>query len=271
MARELILHNYSDYRDYLSDFLQERRKKERGVQTSLAQLIGCQPAYVSKVLAKGAHFSLEQAERTSEFCHHGESEKHFLMLLVQFTRAGTNSLRNYFLLQLDELRVKNKSLKEHMKLEKLNDLETQLQYYSNWKIAAVHVLLTISKFRTRNSIASKLNISIADVNTAIDFLKSKGMVEEGANELRVGKVGLHLGAESLVIRQHHSNWRLKALDSIFRGNANDLHYSSVVSIAESDFDRLRRDLVKWIAHFKREVEASKEETLVAISFDFYGV
>lgn len=271
MAKELLIYNYSDYRSYLTDYLENRRVIERGVQSKLAESIGCQPAYVSKVLAQGAHFSLEQAEKTSDFCNHTALEKHFFILLVQYTRSGTSSLKKYFLTQLEDLATKNKSLKEHMDLEKVSDLETQLQYYSHWKNAAIHVLLTIPGFRTRLALATKLSLPISEVNASIDFLKSKGMVEELAGNLTVGKVGLHLGSDSPVIRQHHNNWRLKAMDSIARGKTDDLHYSSVVSISESDRERFRADLVKWISGFRHEVEESKEEALVAIGLDFFSV
>jgi uncharacterized protein (TIGR02147 family) len=271
MARELLLYNFTDYRDYLSKYLEDRRKNERGVQTKLSEALNCQPAYVSKVLSMGAHFSLEQSEAASEFCNHTQNEKHFFLLLVQYTRAGTNSLRKYFSQQMEEIKTKQKSLKEHMALDKVSDLETQLEYYGHWKTAAIHVLLTIPQFRNRNAIAAKLHLPVADVNGAIDFLKSKGMVQEIRGELRVGTVGLHLGADSPVIRQHHSNWRIKAMDSINRAKSQDLHYSSVVSMSQADFEQIRAELVKWISRFRQEVESSKEETLVAIGIDYFNV
>lgn len=271
MTNEISIYNYHDYRDYLNHYIQARRILERGIQAKLAESIGCQAAYVSKVLAGDAHFNLEQAERTAVFCNHTRDEKHFFLLLTQQTRAGTPSLKKYFGDQIEELKNRNKSLKEHINLDNVSDLETQLLYYGHWSIAAIHVLLTIPKYRTRVSIAEKLNMSASDVNRTLDFLKSKHLVEEHGGTLGVGKVGLHLGADSPVIRQHHNNWRLKALDSIARGDINDLHYSSVVSISESDRERFRSDLIKWIVEFRNSVEASKEENLISIGIDFFAV
>ena len=269
--KELYLYNYLDYRDYLQDYLSQRRALEKGVQTKLAEEMGCQPAYVSKVLSKSAHFSLEQAERVSHFCNHTEEEKHFFLLITQCTRSATTHLKKYFLSQIQNLKSKNKNLQEHMKLQKVSDLETQLKYYSHWSIAAIHVLLTIPQFRNRQAIAAKLNLSPNEINSAIDFLKSKSMVDESAGVLNVGQVGLHLGTDSPVLKQHHNNWRLKSMDAIARGSAEDLHYSSVVSLAEKDYDRLRAELVKWITSFRTEVTASKEENLAAICIDFSTV
>jgi uncharacterized protein (TIGR02147 family) len=269
MTKEIYLFNYSDYRDYLRDYLDLRRTLEKGVQTKLAHEMGCQPAYVSKVLAKDAHFSLEQAERVSHFCHHTEIEKHFYLLITQQVRAATPQLKKFFTEQIQTLRLKNKSLKEHMKLDMLSDLETQIHYYGSWTIATIHVLLTIPSFQTRQEICSKLNLSILDVSKVIDFLKSKGMVEENSGRLKVGAVGLHLGSDSPIIKQHHHNWRLKAMDAIVRNNEDDLHYSSVVSLSVEDRERFRAELVKWIANFRKEVSLSKEEDLAAICIDFF--
>lgn len=172
---------------------------------------------------------------------------------------------------MNHLKEKNKILKDHMKLDQLSDLETQLKYYSRWSIAAIHVLLTIPEFRHRKSIAEKLNLSLEDINQAIDFLKEKGMVEENSGQLQVGKVGLHLGADSPAIRQHHTNWRIKAIDAVAKGTVEDLHYSSVVSVSKKDKEKFRSDLIQWIANFRKEVEASPEEDLAAITIDFFSV
>ncbi|MBL7546029.1 MAG: TIGR02147 family protein [Bdellovibrionaceae bacterium] len=271
MTKEIVLFNYQDYRQYLRDYIADLRRLERGIQTKIADALSCQPAYVSKVLAGDAHFSLEQAERASQFCNHSDDEKHFFILLTQYTRAGTPALQKYFAKQLEELRLKNKSLKEHMKLEKVSDFETQLRYYEHWSIAAIHVLLTIPEFRTRSAIATKLNISMNDANAAIDFLKSKNMIQESGGLLSVGHVGLHLGADSPVIKLHHNNWRLKSMDSIARSNPDDLHYSSVVSLSNKDREHFREELLKWIVTFRNGITASKEETLAAIGIDFYSV
>ena len=271
MKASLSVFNYSDYRRFLDEYLVLRRRSEKGVQTKLAEEMQCQPAYVSKVLAKRAHFSLEQAERVSHFCHHTESEKDFFILLVQLERASTNELKKYFTNHLQHLRSKNKDLQEHMKLEKVSDLETQLRYYSHWSVVAIHVLLTIPNFRTRAAISAKLNLSVFEVNAAVEFLKGKGMIEEVDFEIKVGNVGLHLGADSPVIKQHHNNWRIKAMDSIASGSSENLHYSSVVSISEKDRERFRAELIKWIANFRNEVTDSKEETLIAIGIDFFNL
>ncbi len=271
MTKDISVFRYSDYREFLAQYLAIRRGGEKGVQTKMAGVIGCQPAYVSKVLTKEAHFSLEQAERVSFFCNHIDEERDFFMCLVQHNRASTIHLKKYFSNQLQHLKIKNQDLKEHMKLERVEDLETQLKYYSHWSIVAIHVLLTIPGFRTRGAIGSQLNLSVADVNSAIDFLKSKGMVEENSGELSVGQVALHLGADSLVVKQHHYNWRIKAMDSIARGLREDLHYSSVVSVSEVDKERFRADLIKWIANFRKDVSESKEEGLAAIAIDFYNL
>lgn len=89
-----------DYRILLRRKLDDQG---RGSRDRLSRFAKMQPAYLSMVLSGKHHFSLEQAERVAEFFEMKSAEKDFFLILVQIVRAGSDELREYFKLKLEEL------------------------------------------------------------------------------------------------------------------------------------------------------------------------
>src|SRR5213595_3742322 len=84
---------YVDYRSYVSDLLASQPKKGHGFRSKLATVIGCRPAYITLVLKGQANLSLEQADLLCAHFGLTSEEADFFLLLVQFERAGSASLR----------------------------------------------------------------------------------------------------------------------------------------------------------------------------------
>lgn len=109
----------------------------------------------------------------------------------------------------------------------------------------------------------------------LSFLKKTGLAADDRGRYRVGLNRLHLGKDSGLIRQHHTNWRVEAIKSLDRGKGaqsdSDLHYSAVVSLAEEDAVRLREHWVKAIEEFNRQIAPSQDETVRALVIDFFSL
>src|SRR5690606_9162791 len=107
------------------------------------------------------------------------------------------------------------------------------------------------------------------------FLRDTGLAPEDRGRYQVGLHRLHLGRDSGLIRQHHTNWRIEALKSLDRGKGaqsdQDLHYSAVVSLSEADALRLREHWVRAIEEFNARIAPSKDETVRALVIDFFSL
>src|ERR1700733_19454 len=104
--------DYKEYKRYLRDFIRSQPSGGHGLRSKIAEALSCHITYVSQVLNKGAHFSLEQADELSRFLGHTKDEGNYFLLLVQVERAGTTSLKNKFKDQIEVIREKRLVLKD---------------------------------------------------------------------------------------------------------------------------------------------------------------
>lgn len=187
----------------------------------------------------------------------------------QFNKAGTKKLRDFTLRKIKEIRETRVLVSNRIKgNEELNEV-TQAKYYSRWYYAAIHVLVTIPGKKSKDSIASYLGLEMATVNEAIEFLESCGLIILTKSGYDTGKTKVFLKGDSPFIVQHHQNWRLSAMDNIIRPRKENLHFSSVYTLSEKDFVKIREKLLENIQEVWRVVQPSKEEKLCALNLDFF--
>jgi uncharacterized protein (TIGR02147 family) len=268
---KLTIFDFVNYKAYLLDWIQSQPSRGHGIRRGIASSIGCQTAFVSQILKGDAHLSLEQADKLNVFLGHAQEEARFFLLLVQLTRAGTESLRSHFRIQMSEILEKRTQLRERLAVTNEISKEDRSIFFSSWSFAAAHVLLSIPGFQTRSALAQALSLSPKKVGNILDFLVSRGLAMQKGDQFTVGKVHIHLGNDSPMIAKHHMNWRVKALQSLDQEIPGEMHYSSVVSIAKSDAEKLHRLLVDSVAAARELVASSKEEELFAVCVDFFRV
>lgn len=262
--------NFSDYKSYLSYIEDTRRSFERGFRTRLASSIGCQSGFVSNVLNGDAHFSSEQITGISKFLSLKPNEQKYLYTLLQFARAGTPELKSFIQKELDLLREEYLNIKKRVGDSKALSESDQAVYYSSWHYTAVHLLTTIPGFKTSQKISEGLGLTEAVVKKILLFLVQTGILVEKKNgELEAGNVLIHLNRESPHIRQHHTNWRIAAIQSLSNDNQSDLHYSTISTLSKSDAEKLKAEMVRLIESYVETVKPSKEEEMVGFTLDFF--
>jgi uncharacterized protein (TIGR02147 family) len=265
------IYEYTDYKLYLEDLIHSKPKEGRGFKAKIAETIRCQTAYVSQVFNGGAHFSLEQADQINRFLGHRRDESSFFLLLVQHARAGTATLRELFHEQIQEQR--EKLLNPQRKNAKGGQLspEDQVVYYSYWDYAAVHVLLSLPRFRTKEAIAECLRIPLMRATEILDFLLAAGLAVREGDEYRVGATSIHLDRESPMVARIHSNWRFRAIQAIDHNHKENLHYSSIMAISRTDVDRLKTMIREFIQTTKPVIRESQEEIVQCLIIDLFPV
>jgi uncharacterized protein (TIGR02147 family) len=265
------IYEYIDYKVYLEDLIHSKPNEGRGVKAKLAEAIRVQTAYVSQVFNGSAHFSLEQADEINRFLGHRRDESSYFLLLVQHARAGTPSLREHFMDQIVQLReARANPRRKGIKGGQLSS-EDQVIYYSYWEFAAVHVLISLPQFGTQEAIAQYLSIPPARVAEILDFLMAVGLARREGNQYRVGATQIHLDRESPMVARYHGNWRLRCMQMIDRSHRDNLHYSSVMTIAREDVERLKAMIREFIQTTKPVIRESKDEVAQCFLIDFFPV
>ena len=243
----------------------------RGARAALARAIGCQLAYLSRVLNQNADLSLEQASAAARHFSFSPLETDYFLFSVSQARAGTSELSRYW------QNKKQKILAESQKLESRTQLPSALtedaiaSYYGNWIYIAVHVLASIPRFQTSKHLANHLAVPISKIEEVVNFLCSCKVAERSGQKIRILKPALHLPRESEHIGKHHINWKLRAINSLDAPGTRDFHYTSVVSVSCEDVDKIRDTFLEAIRSIRSVVSASPEERPFCYSLDLFEI
>ncbi len=268
---EKSLYTYNYYKTYLLDRIKREPKAGRGVRQKMAEYICCQVAYISHVLSGDRDFSVEQAEAITRFFAMTSDESEYFIWLIEKERAGTSQARDFFEKLLQQKREKYLQLKNRVNISDELDDSAKATYYSDYLFSAVHMIVTISKFQTPKAISEAFGISMKKTSNILEFLKTNGLITEHAGRLIPTSKYLFIDKESPFILQHHTNWRLQALQNVRSGENTDLHLSMVVTMSEKDSKQLQRRISEFIEEISETIKKSPEEKLMAIGIDFFQV
>lgn len=262
---------FKGYKTFLIHYENSRKHVERGFRSKLAEHIGCQSGYVSHVLNGNSHFSLEQAWRIADFLNLTEKERKFLLLLVEYERAGSKELSDHFETELTLAREAHLNIKERVGSSRSLTESEQMTYYSSWYYVAVHVLSSLPSYGDLKTIAQALSIPENVVSEVLVFLIQTGIVIESRGKLKPGLTQIHLKRDSSFIRQHHTNCRMAAIQSIAMGKKTDIHYSTLSTLSKVDAEILRSEMVALIEKYVAAVQPSREEVMYGFNLDFFDV
>lgn len=268
---EKLVFDFTSYKAYLDGVLKGKPAGGRGFRAQMAEAIGCQRAFVSQVLQGDAHFNLEHGDKLNQFLQHTKEEAHFFLVLIQYARAGTESLRQYFREQMNIVLDHRLQLKSRIRSEDALTHEQKARYYSSWHYGAARVALTIPSLRTKEVLAKKLQLTIPQLQPILDFLLLTGLIEQKGNEFHPTTRHMHLGNDSALVSKHHTNWRIRSIQSFDTEGAKDLHYSSTVSLSQEDALKIKAILVNNVEEVQKRIRDSKEETLFSFCLDFYEI
>ncbi|MBC7386214.1 MAG: DUF4423 domain-containing protein [Cryobacterium sp.] len=265
---EKTVFQHTDYKIYLKQCLSSR---PRGEQGRLAGKIRCHSGYVSQVLQGDAHFSAEQAIDINLFLNHSKAASTYFLLLIQHARAGTSALRAHIAEQMHVVLENQLVLKNRFPAAAIVSESDQAIIYGSWHFVAVHMAVLVPRLRKVTAIAEYLGIPLPRVKEVVEVLIRAGLVRDEGSRLSIGKSTVHLSHDSPFIARHHTNWRIKALESLDCKTLNDVHYSSVVTIAKADAPKVREILVRAIEEVRRTVKPSADEALYCYGIDWFKV
>lgn len=265
------IYQFKSYKEYVNSLLDSAPTGSRGQRRKLADAIKSQVSHITNVLSGPAHFSPEQCEAVAKYFGLGFEETEYLLLLVQENRAGTKSLRDLYNKILAERRTANNRLKLTLAIHDQLTESQQTTYYSSWHYSAIHVLLSIPGFNTREAIANRLLLPMATVDGVLQCLLEAGLCERSGVQFRQLRPLLHLDRSSPHILRHHTNWRLHAIHTPHMNSTDSLRYSGIVSLSKDELQKVKNILNDSLSKAMDLIKKSPEEELAAINLDFYRV
>ena len=269
--KDNTLFDYQNYKAYINDRIKNSPSKGRGLKQKMAEFLNCQTAFVSQVLNNEPNFSLEQGAKLNKFFSHTKEESKFFILLLQYERAGSFDLKEFFKSEMGDILEKRSDLKNRIHIKNSLRPVDQQVYYSNWLYSCIHMMVAIPEFKTAQAISKQLNIPREKIIEILQFLEETGLIQKIANHYEIGVTKIHLTKDSPQIQRHHTNWRMQAIRAIDINDSSDLHYSTVVSMSKSDLPRIKEILIKGIEQCREVIKDSKEESIQSICIDLFGI
>src|SRR5438105_2654396 len=104
----MSIFNFSASRPFLRDYIARLPRKGWGEVTRIATHLSVSTTYVSQVLAGHLSFTPEQAQRLASYLGLSSLEADFFIYLIHHERAGSEDLKNYWRVKLDDLLVRSK-------------------------------------------------------------------------------------------------------------------------------------------------------------------
>jgi uncharacterized protein (TIGR02147 family) len=259
-------YDFTNYKSYLDETLGERGRK-----SEFCRAIKCHPSFLSQVLKGAPHLSMEQGILASEFLEHSDLESSYFMVLLQYARAGSKKLEDFYMEQIQKMRTQRQKIASIVRRDRDLQEAEKLTYYSSWTYAFAHVLLSLSSNDQIGLVADKLRLSRKDAEALLRFLIEAGLVTEKNERFTVTSNRIHLGNDSPAVLQHHRNFRTRTLFELETRKPDSIHFSSVICLSARDAEKLKSLILKFIADQEEILKPSPEETARCLCIDYYAV
>lgn len=258
-----------DYKSVLNTQI-EHNSHIKGYKTQMAQAAGCGSSFLSHVLSRGVHLTLDQAFGLCSFWNFTDREREYFMTLVNIERAASPQLRTHLENVLEKLRTDERDLSNKLGGGRTDD-ESAAVYYSSWHYMALHQLLTCPRYQNIPALVDRLGLSETKVAEYLQELKQMGLVTQEGKRWKNSERNIHLPKTSPLIPLVHAQWRHRALERIVQRHDSDVHISGVYSLSKKDAERLKQKMVEFLAEIRKEVMSSPEEDIVCLNVDFFDV
>ncbi|MGZ3774097.1 MAG: TIGR02147 family protein [Pseudobdellovibrionaceae bacterium] len=262
---------YEDYKNYLKDYIKDQRQNGRGFATKMSAALNLHVSHVSAVVNGDKDFTFEQLYSLANFLKLSASESEYFMLIGQYCRAGNHEYKQYLKNKVDASREKGLIEQKAFNDRKELTPDQQSIFYSSWIYPALHLYCSAGNGKTFEEIKRKFNLETDKLNEILNFLTSSGLCHTQKNHYMSSQVKTLITGASPLWVNNHKNWRIKSMQKSEDVAANEILYTSAMTISRSDFDYIRDELLKTINSFSKRIDESPSEELACLNIDWFFI
>ncbi|KHD89835.1 MAG: hypothetical protein OM95_01880 [Bdellovibrio sp. ArHS] len=262
---------FTDYRAFIKAQVDQDQNRW-GIWAKLAQAASCKPTYLSQAMREKCHLTSEHMLGIARYWDLSDAETDFLLLLLEYARAGTQELRDYLFSKIKRIRKEREDIATRLKKPKFETGEKETLYYSSWFWSALHVMVSIPEYQSPKKIAARLSLPVEFIEQALQRLATHGIVTRKGQGWTYGTADVHIPKDSLLVGVHHNNWRQRAVaDSTSPLGSDGVHYTSVYSLSRNDYQHLKEKMLELIEYSRKKIVDSKEEEIICFLCDIFPV
>ena len=265
------LFEFNDYKSFVNLWISQQENRGRGELQRIAKALSIHPTLVSHVFRGKKNLSLEQASR---LCHHFDLsvlETDYFLLLVQRAKSGAMELSKVLDRQINDLKIRAKSLVNRVMREAELSEEDKAVFYSSWYYSGIRLITSIPGLNTKQQIHACTGLPPSLVQEVLEFLAAKGLCQFDGNIYSLGPALTHLEVTSRFISRHHTNWRLKVIENHPRLTEDDLVFTGPLTISKKDAAIVREKIVQFIKELGETVKNSPGEELHCFNIDWVEI
>lgn len=263
----------NDYREILSQLIKERREIDPDINfQNLAMFMRVPKSYLSRVIHGGADLSPDQIFLASNYLSFTVKERDYLLLLVDFSRAGLKQRKDHLLSKIRAIQSEALDTKENLKSVKLAEVDTNLyDYYLDPKIQLVHVCLTVPRYRKNlTKLSQDLQISNQQLLKILTKLEQIKLITRMGDEVKVLVENIHLPKSSPVYRMWRNSLKLLSMQHIDSLDDEEAYSFSVVFSSNDDSKRLiHRKFIDFLKEVEEIATSGKQENVYNMTFELF--
>jgi len=269
---EFYFFDHSQTSALLTSFIRLQPRRGRGLVKELALELGVASPQVSQFLSAQKIPTVDQAFRIAKFFHWTEIERDYFITLVESERAQYHEAKSYFSKKLQRLREDSLHLKTSV--TEVNELEDVIKarFYSSWIYSAIRLFCSIGEGRRYEEILATFPESAAEIDAILEFLIENHLIKKVGIHYYMGLQKTFVAKGSPYLRSHHTNWRLRAIESCNFISDDELIFTSPMSISKKGFERFRKELQAFIKTLYADLpQLGDAEELVCLNIDFFKI
>lgn len=265
----MSIYSYTDYRAFLTNYISKLPKQGRGEVSRMAEAIGVHPSLLSQVLSESKNLNLEQAQDLCEYLKLTIQETEHFFLMVNYQRAGTKKLEDYFKKKLQQSYQSSIEVSQKVRQDKNLDENEKSIFYSHWLYVAIWLFTSLRNGKELEEVVSEFRISREQATNILSFLTSTGLCQLEKDKYKMGPKSIHLSRESPHVVRHHTNWRLRAIETCDKITSDELMVTAPISISEKDFIKMRARLTEVMKEVIDTAITSDADKVACLNLDFF--
>jgi uncharacterized protein (TIGR02147 family) len=267
----VTVYEFNSYKEFVREWVRTADGGPRGQYLKMAKSIRVHTTTISQIFQQEKDLTLEQAHLLTDHLGLNALESRYFMSLVQMGRAGTADLKSYFANEAKLLKAESELIKNRVvKGERLSAAQRAI-FYSQWYYAAIHLLTDIPDLQTPEALSAATELSLKRVREVLEFLENSGLCTVVEGRYKPSQLRTHIDKGSPLAARHHTNWRLRSIESIETMTERDLAFTAPLTISAGDAGKIKSLILQFIEDATAVIADSPSEEGYCLNIDWFKI